>query len=99
MTTLENTELTIESIKSRVETLLKRHKMASDKKANYQGLLSAKRDELTKLREEIEAAGLDPSKLKEKKEELQQDLVRLMEDFDNRLTNVEKAFASFEERK
>lgn len=99
MTTLENTELSIETIRKRVETLLQRHKIAHDKKSTYLGLLAAKREELENLKKEILAAGLDPSKLKEKKEELQSTLLQTMQDFDDRLTNVEQAFAAFEDRK
>lgn len=98
-TTIENAELSIEEIRTKVEGLLKRHKIASDKRNTYMGLLAAKREELANLKKEIEAAGLDPKRLKEKKAETQAELLRLMSTLDERLTSVEEAFASFEERK
>lgn len=98
MSTLENAEMGIDEIRERVEGLLKRHKVASEKRSTYKGLLEAKKEELSNLKREIEAAGLDPSKLKERKEALQADLLRMIEDFDKQLTSVEQAFASFERK-
>jgi chromosome segregation ATPase len=86
----------LEQIKSKVDELGKRLKAASIKKSNLSGLVQAKRDELAALKKEIEDAGLDPKKLKEKRDELQTEVQAMIEDFEKRLVTVEEAFAAFE---
>lgn len=88
----------LEQIKSRVDELGKRFKAASTKKSTFSGLLQGKRDELAALKKEIEDAGLDPKKLKEKRDELQTEVIAIIEDFEKRLTQVEEAFTAFEKK-
>lgn len=88
----------LEQIKSKVDELGKRYKAASTKKSNLSGLVQAKRDELAALKKEIEDAGLDPKKLKEKRDELQTEVQAMIEDFERRLAAVEEAFAAFEKK-
>lgn len=89
----------LEQIKSKVEELGKRFKTASTKKSNLNGLVQAKREELAALKKEIEDAGLDPKKLKEKRDELQTEVLAMIEDFEKRLATVEDAFVTFESKK
>ncbi len=89
----------LEQIRTKVEELGKRYKAASSKKASLSGLLQAKKEELAALKREIEAAGLDPKRLKERRDELQTEVVAAIEDFDRKLTTVEEAFASFDAKK
>jgi vacuolar-type H+-ATPase subunit D/Vma8 len=89
----------LDQIKTRVEDLSKRFKTVNSKKSNLGGLLQAKKDELAALKKEIEAAGLDPRKLKDKRDELQAEVVAMIDDFDKKLTRVEEAFAAFDSRK
>ena len=89
----------LEQIRDKVEELAKRYKSASAKKSSLSGLLQAKKDELASLKREIEAAGLDPKKLKEKRDELRTEVVAAIETFDRNLTQVEEAFAAFDNKK
>jgi chromosome segregation ATPase len=89
----------LEEIKSKVDELGKRYKVISTKKSNLNGLVQAKREELAALKKEIEDAGLDPKKLKEKRDELQTEVLAMMEDFERRLASVEEAFTAFETKK
>jgi chromosome segregation ATPase len=89
----------LEQIRQKVEELGKRYKAASSKKSNLSGLLQAKKDELAALKREIESAGLDPKRLKERRDELQTEVVAAIEDFDRKLTTVEEAFAAFDAKK
>lgn len=97
-TTLEQTDLRLEEIKQKVEELGKRLKVAGSKRSNFSGLLQAKKEELSALKREIEAAGLDPKRLKERRDELQVEVVAAIEEFDKKLTTVEEAFAAFEKK-
>jgi len=92
------TTSSLDQIKIKVEDLDKRFRAASAKKSNLSGLLQAKKEELASLKKEIEDAGLDPKKLKDKRDELQTEVLTLIEDFDKRLTQVEVAFATFEKK-
>jgi chromosome segregation ATPase len=89
----------LDQIKAKVDELGRRYKAASAKKSNLSGLVQAKRDELAALKKEIEAAGLDPRKLKEKRDELQTEVQAMIDDFEKRLTSVEEAFAAFDAKK
>lgn len=88
----------LEQIKAKVEELGRRYKTASAKKSSLSGLLQAKKDELAKLVREIEAAGLDPKKLKDHRDQLQTEVVALIEDYEKKLTAVEEAFAAYEKK-
>jgi chromosome segregation ATPase len=98
MTTPTTTSSSLDQIKTKVDELGKRFKAASAKKSNLSGLYQAKREELAALKKEIEDAGLDPKKLKEKRDELQTEVLAIIEDFEKRLTQVEEAFTAFEKK-
>ncbi len=87
---------TLEQIKERVDALSTRFKKASEKKANLSGLLKAKKDELNALVEEIRAAGLDPKKLKEHRDDLKQEVETMIKDLDEKLTAVESALQAYD---
>lgn len=88
----------LEQIRAKVDELGKRYKAANSKKASLSGLLQAKREALAGLKQEIEAAGLDPKRLKERRDELQAEVVAAVEDFDRKLTMVEEAFAEYDKK-
>lgn len=88
----------IDQIQAKVEELNKRFKAAHTKKTALGGQLLAKKEELAALKREIEAAGLDPKRLKERRDELQTELVALVEDFSKKLSTVEEALAVFEKK-
>ena len=60
----------LEQVRERVEELTKRHQRASERKSKLAGKLEEKKAELVKLKEEIEAAGLNPKDLKAEKARL-----------------------------
>lgn len=88
----------LEQIKTKLDELSRRYKAASIKKSNLDGLLQGKKEELANLKKEIQDAGLDPKKLKERRDELQMEIVAMMEDFEKKLTAVEEALAAYENR-
>lgn len=88
----------LEQLRAQVDELGKRYKTVSSRKSSLSGLLQAKKEELANLKREIEAAGLDPKRLKERRDEVQTELVAAIEDFDKKLTAVETAFAEFDKK-
>lgn len=87
---------TLEQIKERVDALSARYRKASEKKANLSGLLQAKKEELNALVEEIKAAGLDPKRLKEHRDELKQELEIQLDTLEAQLTTVEEALRNYD---
>lgn len=87
---------TLEQIKERVDALSVRFKKASEKKANLSGLLQAKKEELNALVEEIRAAGLDPKKLKEHRDDLKREVETMIKELDEKLTSVEGALQAYD---
>ncbi len=87
---------TLDEIKAKVDDISRRYKAASSKQANLGGLLQGKRDELASLIKEIEAAGLDPKKLKERRDELKQEVLVMVESIDKQLKQVEEALAAYD---
>lgn len=87
----------LDQLKRKVDDLLSRHSKVSEKKAKLRGQLDAKKAELVALGEEIQAAGYDPRKLKEQRDEAQQELEGLIESFERELKEVEEAIATFEQ--
>ncbi len=82
---------TLDEIKAKVDDISKRYKSASAKQSNLSGLLQGKRQELAGLIKEIEAAGLDPKKLKERRDELKAEVVAMIEGIEKQLKQVEEA--------
>lgn len=91
--------MNLEQIKAKVDELAKRFKTVNTKKSSLSGLLQAKREELAKLKKEIEDAGLDPKKLKDHRDGLQAEVVALIGDLEKKLTRVEESFNEFEAKK
>jgi chromosome segregation ATPase len=87
---------TIEQIKERVDALSQRYKKVSEKKANLSGLLQAKKEELKALVEEIQAAGLDPKKLKEHRDSLQSEVEKQLGDLETKVSAVEEALNAYD---
>lgn len=86
----------VDEIKERVEELGRRHQNVSERKAKLEGILGEKKRELFALKQEIEAAGFDPKKLKEEREKLEAEIQQLVETFDKELSQVEDALAEYE---
>jgi chromosome segregation ATPase len=89
----------IEELQAKVDALLARHSKLLTKKASLGGLLEAKKQELSSLKKEIEAAGLDPKRLKEHRDTLERELREQIETFDIKVTEVEKAFAEYDAKR
>lgn len=87
----------LEQLKRKVDDLLGRHTKVTEKKAKLRGQLEAKKAELVALSEEIQAAGYDPRKLKEQRDEAHAELEGLVESFQQELQEVEEALASYEQ--
>ncbi len=86
----------IDQIQARVEELSRRHRDAVSRKAKLQGKLDEKRQELRRLKTEIETAGFDPKTLKEERARLEAELEQLITRFDRELTVVEQALDDYE---
>lgn len=86
----------LDQLKRKVDDLLRRHTVVTKKKSELRGRLEAKKTELVELGEEIKAAGFDPRKLKEQRDEAHQELEDLVESFERDIVEVEEAIASFE---
>jgi hypothetical protein len=85
-------------LKAQVENLVKRHQVASSRKATLQGQLNAKKQELAALTKEIQSAGFDPRKLREEKERAHTELEKLVDAFEIELSEVESALDSLENK-
>lgn len=86
----------LEQLQARVEALTRRHVAASTKQAKLQGGLDGKKQELRRLKEEIEKAGYDPKTLREERIRLEKELEELMTKFETELSIVEKAQEEYE---
>lgn len=83
-------------LKTQVESLVKRHQVASSRKATLQGQLNAKKQELASLTQEIQNAGFNPRELRAEREKAQAELERLVDAFEAELSEVESALDSLE---
>ena len=86
----------LDQIQARVDELSRRHRDAHSRKAKLQGILEEKRQELKRLKSEIESAGFDPKTLKEERQRLEAELNQLMTRFDAELTVVEEVLNEYE---
>jgi septal ring factor EnvC (AmiA/AmiB activator) len=86
----------LDQIGARVEELSRRHRDAASRKAKLQGKLDEKRQELKRLKAEIEEAGFDPKTLKEDRQRLEAELEQLMARFEAELSVVEQALDEYE---
>jgi chromosome segregation ATPase len=87
---------TLEQIQARVEDLTRRHTAASTKQSKLQGVMEEKKQELLRLKQEIEAAGFDPKTLREERARLEKELEELITKFDTELAVVERAQDEYE---
>jgi chromosome segregation ATPase len=88
---------------AKIKALQERAKSAADRAADlkskqdqYRGQLSAKKAELAKVLEEVEAAGLSPKNLRAEVDTRAEELRVLVENFERDLEAVERAFADLE---
>jgi len=86
----------LDQLQARVENLSRRHREAASRKAKFQGQLEEKRQELRRLKTEIETAGYDPKTLKEDRQRLEAELEQLMAGFEAEVTVVEQALDEYE---
>jgi len=81
-----------------IESLQKRHAVVLEKRAQLNGQLQAKRQELAAIIEEIKAAGYDPKNLATEYDRVEQELETMASDLDKKLTEVEAALAAFDSK-
>jgi septal ring factor EnvC (AmiA/AmiB activator) len=87
--------MTPEEIKRRIESLQKRTESAAKRKAELQGELRAREGELRALLKEITDAGYNPKELVSERDRVQAELISLMESYEAKLVEVEKALATY----
>lgn len=87
-----------EEMKTKIESLQKRHQAVLEKRAVLSGQLQAKKQELAAIIEEIKAAGYDPKNLASEHDKAEQELEAMVVDFEKKLTDVEAALAVFDKR-
>lgn len=86
---------TVDQLKKRVDNALARHAKVTEKKAKLRGQLDARKTELIEIGAEIEAAGFDPRKLRDQRDQAHEDLNTLLESFERDLEEVEAALDAF----
>lgn len=86
----------IETLREKFELLTRRYSDASEKRSRLLGKLDEKKADLTRLVEEIKAAGFNPKDLRAEKERLSSEVVELMTKFESELSNVETALKDLE---
>lgn len=87
---------TLEQIRERVESLSQRHSDVTNRRSKLAGQLDSKREELIRLKKEIEAAGFDPKKLKAERDQLEAEVLSLCDTFEKNLSRVEEAVDQYE---
>ena len=92
------TATTLEDRKKTVEDLQKRHAKAKTTRDQLLWELNAKRQELASLGNEIRHEGIDPKKLKEHKQQLEQEIDALSASLDADLREVEEAMEQFQKQ-
>jgi septal ring factor EnvC (AmiA/AmiB activator) len=88
--------MTPDEIRKRIENVLRRTEVATKRKASLEGTLKAKEQELAVLLQEIREAGYKPKELVSERDRVQAELLKMLEDYEQRLTEVETALATFE---
>lgn len=84
----------IEALQRKLQELSTRAKKVKQQRAEILGSLNAKKEELTNLVKEIQAAGYNPKTIKEEYEQQKKRLEEMMADYELQL---QKAEASIEE--
>ena len=85
-----------EELKKCIEELQARHGRVTKKRAALGGELKAKKEELGSLIEEIKNAGYDPATIVAERNRTQQELEKMILDYDKALTEVEEGLASYD---
>ncbi len=98
MTQVEETKRrsTPDEMKDRIDKLQKRHQTVIEKRASLNGQIQAKKQELSAIIKEIEAAGYDPKNIAADYDKAETDLNAILVDFEKKLSEVETALAVFE---
>ena len=87
-----------EDLKKKVDDLLRRTEAVNKKKANLQGQLQAKKEELAALITEIRAAGYDPKTLAAEETRVRQELETLVANYETDLAAVETALSAYDKK-
>lgn len=90
--------MNLEQIRAKIDELRERHAKAGSKQSELRGQLDARKEELLALKEEIEAAGLDPKDLKKARDAAQAELAQKIVAFEKDLAAVETALAEFDQK-
>jgi septal ring factor EnvC (AmiA/AmiB activator) len=88
-----------DEIKRKIDELQKRYNAVVQRKAGLSGQLQAKKEELARIVQEIRAAGYDPKKIAQERDNAKQDLENLIVKLEGELTEVEKALSTFQQQK
>jgi chromosome segregation ATPase len=82
-------------IQSKITDLQKRHAALVQRRANLTGLLQGKKDELSKIVEEIKEAGYDPKKIGHERDRVREELLTMINQLDTELSESETAMSGF----
>ncbi len=88
--------MTPEEIDQKIDNLVRRTQDVNRKKAVLSGTLQEKKRQLAELVQEIREQGYDPRKLKENRDQLQEQLVKDMNAYEAELKEVETALAAYD---
>lgn len=90
--------LSPDKLQERMQNLSTRHARVLRRKAELGGELKSKKDELTALVKEIQAAGYNPKTLLEDRNKAQAELEQLIEQFEINLVEAETILADFDKK-
>jgi len=85
----------IEALQKKLNELSTRAKKVKQSRAEILGSLNTKKDELTVLVREIQAAGYNPKTIKEEYEQQRKQLEEMMEDYEKQLAKAEQSIEEF----
>jgi len=83
-------------IEDKIKALTERHRKVTNKQSSLKGTLAAKKAELSRLVEEIKAAGYDPKNLAKELSEVKAQLLKDIQATEDALATAEKAIAEIE---
>jgi uncharacterized protein YoxC len=87
-----------EELKTKIDSLQKRHKAVLEKRAQLSGQIQAKRQELNDIIAEIKTAGYDPKNLAAEHDKAESELEAMVAEFEKKLNDVEAALAVFDKK-
>jgi septal ring factor EnvC (AmiA/AmiB activator) len=85
-----------DDIKKKIDELQRRYTAVVQKKASLSGQLEAKKEELASVVKEIKAAGYDPKRITQERDQAKKELEDMIVKLDKSLTEVETALAAFQ---